>query len=79
MQVNKPHGIDVTDIRIGALLFRLESNRQRLLAYAKGKIAKIEELEEEILDEFGQGNNIVFQNWGEMVTPNTLIEYLNYV
>jgi hypothetical protein len=76
---NKPHGIDVQEIRIGALLFRLRENAKRLAAYASGKIERIPELEEEILDEFGDGNRIVMQNWGETVTPNTLIEYMPYV
>lgn len=79
MIVNKPHGIDVTDIRIGALVFRLQQNAARLKEYADGAIAKISELEEEILDEFGQGNRIIMQNWGEMVSANTLIEYMSYV
>lgn len=79
MRVNKPHGIDVTHIRIGALLFRLQQNAKRLKAYAEGKTERIEELEEDILDEFGQGNRIIMQNWGETVTANTLTEYMSYV
>ena len=79
MTINKPHGIDVTDIRIGALIFRLQSNKQRIADFLSGNLSEIPELDEIILDEFGQGNKIIQQNWGEMTTPNTLIEYLNYV
>lgn len=79
MTVNKPHGIDVTDIRIGALVFRLQQNAARLREFAGGTVEEIPELEEEILDEFGQGNRIIMQNWGEMVSANTLIEYMSYV
>ena len=59
---------------------KAENSKQlNIYDYLENKVSGIPELEEEILDEFGQGNNIVMQNWGEMVTPNTLIEYLNYV
>lgn len=50
MQTNKPHGFDVQDIRIGGVLARTKSCMARLKAYVSGKIKKIEELEEEIVD-----------------------------
>ena len=46
---NKPHGFDVQDHRIGALLYRTEACRRRLLEYTGGKIDRIEELEEALL------------------------------
>ena len=46
---NKPHGFDVQDHRLGALLYRTESCRRRILDYTGGKIARIEELEEALL------------------------------
>jgi len=46
---NKPHGFDVQDHRLGALLQRTDACRRRLLAYVSGKIDKIDELEEELL------------------------------
>ena len=46
---NKPSGFDVQDIRLGGLEKRIESCRKRLIAYARGKLDRIEELECEIL------------------------------
>ena len=46
---NKPHGFDVQDLRIGGLLYRLESCRRRLLEYVSGKVDSIPELEEKLL------------------------------
>lgn len=50
MQTNKPHGFDVQDIRLGGVIARTKSCMARLKDYASGKIDKIEELEEEIVD-----------------------------
>ena len=47
---NKPHGFDVQEIRLGGLLLRLESCKDRLKDYINGKINKIDELEETILN-----------------------------
>ena len=46
---NKPHGFDVQDHRIGALLYRTDACRRRILDYVSGKIDRIEELEEKLL------------------------------
>ncbi len=46
---NKPHGFDVQDHRIGALLYRTEACRRRILDYTSGKIDRIEELDEALL------------------------------
>ena len=46
---NKPHGFDVQDHRIGALLYRTEACRRRILDYTGGKIDRIEELDEALL------------------------------
>jgi len=46
---NKGQGWEVQDARIGGVIMRIESARQRLKDYLKGNIDKIEELEEEIL------------------------------
>lgn len=78
-RINRPHGFDVQEIRFGALLFRMRQNMRRIGEYCRGEIAQIEELEEELLDQFGNGGGIVYQNWGEMVSVNTLIEYFSYV
>lgn len=46
---NKPHGFDVQDHRIGALAYRTDACRRRLLAYVSGKIERIEELDVALL------------------------------
>lgn len=47
---NKGHGFDVSDARIGGVMTRLESCADRLEDYVAGRIERIEELEEELLD-----------------------------
>ncbi|MBQ8818360.1 MAG: beta-N-acetylhexosaminidase [Clostridia bacterium] len=46
---NKTHGFDIQDHRIGALLYRTDACRRRLLDYTSGKIDRIEELDEVLL------------------------------
>ena len=52
---NKAHGFEVQDIRLGGLKQRLAHCRSRLTEYAEGKIENIPELEEGVLDYFGNG------------------------
>ncbi len=49
MQENKPHGFDVQEHRLGAMLQRTKSCRRRLLNYVNGKLECIDELEEALL------------------------------
>ena len=53
---NKPHGFDVQEIRLGGLLFRLKSCKERLQKFANGEIERIEELEERIVN-YADGSN----------------------
>jgi len=46
---NKPHGFDIQDHRLGALLRRTEACRRRILEYTAGRIDRIEELDEKLL------------------------------
>ena len=46
---NKPHGFDVQDLRLGGLIRRLNSCRQRILDYVDGKTDCIAELDEKLL------------------------------
>jgi len=46
---NKPHGFDVQDHRMGALLYRTDACRRRILDYVNGRIDRIEELDEALL------------------------------
>lgn len=71
MTVNKPHGFDVQDIRLGGLIFRVKDCRDRLCDYAAGKTDRIAELEEELLNYYG--SEPVSENWwGAAVSPNCI-------
>ncbi len=75
---NKPHGFDVEELRLGGLLLRLRSQKDRLASFANGEIDVIEELEEELLEYIGHGNAAgtdmlpVINSWCKTVTPNVL-------
>lgn len=63
---NKPHGFDVQDIRLGGLLQRLESCRDRLLKFTAGEIDGIPELEEAVLPAD------CIPMWSRLVSPNVI-------
>lgn len=74
---NKGHGFDVQDIRIGGLRQRIHHCKEMLKAYQEGKLERIEELEEILLDFSGNGEQferkpLVFKNWNEISTANVL-------
>ena len=46
---NKTYGFEVHDLRLGGLIQRVKSCRERLLEYASGEIAEIAELAEAML------------------------------
>ena len=50
MMENKPHGFDVSDVRIGGVMTRLIHCAERLEAYCAGEVENIPELEEKLLD-----------------------------
>lgn len=79
LRENKPFGLEVHEARLGALLYRLETCADRLSAYAAGKIKRIEELEEDVPDSFGNGDDIVMLNWGELISAGVVAEYNSYV
>ena len=76
MRDNKPHGFDVQDLRIGGQRQRLLHCRDRLLAYAEGRLDRIEELEEPVLDccceekADGQATRAIF--WHEIASANVI-------
>ena len=59
---NKTSGFDVQDLRLGGLMQRLTSCKRRLIAYAKGEISRIEELECEVLPFGAEGESIAFNS-----------------
>ncbi len=58
---NKPFGWEVQDARLGGLIQRVTTCKQRLTDYLNGKLANIPELEEEILD-YGEVQNNLYHN-----------------
>ena len=74
---NKPHGFDVQDIRIGGLIMRLKSCKNRLEEYIDGKINIIDELEEKLIDLTNGTENfeqkiVVLNDWKKNVSVNIL-------
>ncbi len=54
-EVNKTYGFEIQDARLGGLLQRMKSCRERLISYADGETAEIAELAEEVFP-FPDGN-----------------------
>lgn len=74
---NKGNGFEVHDIRLGGLIQRIKSCKTRLELYLDGKIDKIEELEDKLLDYFGNGDNYkkettYFNKWHLNSSPNII-------
>ena len=72
MADNKPHGFDVQEMRLGALLYRLDSCRRRILNYVNGQIDRIEELEEELLPFREKEQSFNFNNAPISATVNLI-------
>lgn len=58
MKENKPHGFDVQEIRLGGLIQRTKSCTRRLQEYVDGKVEKIDELEEKLVDVWTGGEPV---------------------
>ena len=75
---NKPCGFEVQDARLGGLIMRLETCKNRLRDFANGKIDKIEELECDILplpfSNAPKGTPIDYGSYGRIVTANVLTQ-----
>ncbi len=74
---NKPQGFDVLELRIGGLMLRLQSCRRRLIGYLKGEEKIQPELEEKLLDFYGNGEHFRREipcliDWIFTVSVNTL-------
>ncbi len=67
-EVNKTYGFEIQDARLGGLMQRMKSCRERLLAYASGETAEIAELQEEVLP-FPDGN---VPEWYRLVSANVM-------
>ena len=70
MLENKPCGFEVQDLRLGGLMQRIKSCRERLARYAEGSLSSIPELEEPLLSNgTGYGNH---NNWAETVSASVI-------
>ncbi len=76
---NKPNGFEVQDIRLGGLIQRLKHCRIRLQNYLDGKESELPELEDALLDFWGNGKVTEYDkhtpcnnHWGGIVTNNQL-------
>ncbi len=67
MKENKPFGFEVHEIRLGGLLLRLKSCKQRILDFCDNKIAKIDELEETLLPY--DNNSLNWNKYVDLVSP----------
>ena len=69
---NKPHGFNVQDVRIGGVIMRLKNGKALLEEYLDGKMDRIEELEEELLNcadfEVEPQKAVTFARWDEMTS-----------
>lgn len=76
MTENKGYGFEVSDVRIGGMIYRAQSVKQTLEAYLKGDRIRIEELEEERLNYFGgqiEGEAVfapLHNQWNTLFTIN---------
>lgn len=71
---NKPFGLEVQEQRFGGLIYRLEVCNNRLKDYLDGKVASIEELEEDSLEMWTgfSGEAAVMNSWKINVTTSVL-------
>lgn len=77
MKDKKAIGFDVQDLRLGGLIMRIDSCKERLQDLYDGKLDQIEELEEKQLDFQGNGEGFqkqhdCFNTWGKIVTANVI-------
>ena len=73
----KPYGFEVSNIRIGGLIYRIKYVRNRLISFINGDTDTIPELEEKLLDKNGGFTTydtcpILDNTWGAIVTINLL-------
>jgi len=72
---NKPQGFEIHQHRIGGLIQRILSCKEKLEEYLEGKISEIPELNEELLDVYGLKDKKNFEDfncWQQNITVNIL-------
>ncbi len=73
----KGNGFEVQSARLGGLKQRLIDCRDRLIDYIEGRIDRIEELEEDIINRHGE-EDYKTNAYGKAVTVNTLTQFNFY-
>ena len=76
---NKPNGFEIQDMRLGGLMQRMKHCRERLENYLSGKEESLPELEDALLDFWGNGRTKDYDKktpgyplWGAIITQNQL-------
>ncbi len=75
MKENKPFGFEVQDIRLGGLMRRLCTAREKIAAYVNGEIECIEEYDIELIDHVRPGTRGKMphiNNYAAIASPNIL-------
>ena len=72
LRENKAFGLEVQEIRLGGLLFRMEMCRQRLVSYLNNEVYKIDELEEKNLSKYSgfEGKGFCYNQYKSIVTAS---------
>ena len=68
---NKPQGFEVQDARIGGLMRRVATCKQRLQAYLSGELDRLEDLQEEIIEYFG-GKQLGHNCYTQLITMSKM-------
>lgn len=71
LKENKPFGLEIQETRIGGVILRLESAKQRLLSYIEGKVDKLEELEETALPR-SEENGMFWYKYTDIISTNVM-------
>lgn len=69
MRENKSFGWEIQDARLGGVMLRIRSCKERLEEYISGKIPAVEELDEDILPYV---NGLELNNYRLLVSPSDI-------
>lgn len=67
---NKPFGFEIQDVRLGGLIQRVKTCKERITDYLNGKVESIPELEEDVLDY--NGGNLHLNIYARMISRSSL-------
>jgi hypothetical protein len=71
LRENKPFGLEIQEARLGGLLLRISSCRQRISEYVEGTIDCIEELETPILP-YGSDGHLYENEYQKLISTSNL-------